>query len=67
VQVNLKDDLFLAKNKNGETAFYTWAVTSVEDSPRPVPGFTAVMEDNTAAVENVIRENRQGCGISIGR
>ena len=67
MQVNLKDDLFLTKNKNGESAFYTGAVTSVEDSPRPGPGFTAVTEDNIAAVENVIRENRQGCGISIGR
>jgi len=30
-------------------------VTSVEDSPRPGPAFTAVTEDNIAAVENVIR------------
>jgi len=29
-------------------------VTSVEDSPRPGPAFTAVTEDNIAAVENVI-------------
>ena len=38
------------KSKNG--------VTSVEDSPRPGLAFTAVTEDNIAAVENVIRENR---------
>jgi hypothetical protein len=34
-------------------------VTSVEDSPRPGPAFTAVTEDNIAAMENVIRENRR--------
>ena len=33
-------------------------VTSVEDSPRPGPAFTAVTEDNIAAVENVVWENR---------
>ena len=33
------------------------SVTSVEDSPHPGPAFTAVTEDNIAAVENVIREN----------
>jgi len=32
-------------------------VTSVEDSPRPDPAFTAVTEDNIAAVENVVWEN----------
>jgi len=46
------------------TQVYEWTekfkngVTSVEDSPRPGPAFTAVMEYNIAAVENVIRENR---------
>jgi hypothetical protein len=34
-------------------------ITSVEDSPCLGPAFTAFMEDNTAAVENVIRENRR--------
>ena len=34
-------------------------VTSVEDSPRPGPAFTAVTEDNIAAVENVVWENRR--------
>ena len=34
-------------------------VTSVEDSPPPGPVFTAVTEDNIAAVKNVIRENRR--------
>jgi len=34
-------------------------VTSVEDSPHPGPAFKKVTEDNTAAVENVIRENRR--------
>ena len=29
------------------------------DSPRPGPAFTAVTEDNIAAVENVIREHRR--------
>ena len=33
-------------------------VTSVEDSPRQGPAFMAFTEDNTAAVEKVIRENR---------
>jgi hypothetical protein len=28
------------------------SITSVEDSPRPGPAFTAVTEDNIAAVEN---------------
>ena len=32
-------------------------VSSVEDSPRPGPAFTAVTEDNIAAMENVIWEN----------
>jgi len=47
------------------TQVYEWTekfkngVTSVEDSPRPGPAFTAVTEDNIAAVENVIRENRR--------
>jgi len=46
------------------TELYEWTekfkngVTSVEDSPRPDPAFTAVTEDNIAAVENMIRENR---------
>jgi hypothetical protein len=31
----------------------------VEDSPRPGPAFTAVTEDNIAAVENVVWENRR--------
>jgi len=45
------------------TQVYEWTekfkngITSVEDSPRPGPAFTAVMEDNIAAVENVVREN----------
>ena len=34
-------------------------VTSVEDSPRPGLAFTAVTEDNIAAVENVVWENRR--------
>ena len=29
------------------------------DSPRPGPAFTAVTEDNIAAVENVVWENRR--------
>ena len=47
------------------TQVYEWTekfkngVTSVEDSPRPGPAFTAVTEDNIAAVENVIQENRR--------
>ena len=47
------------------TQVYEWTekfkncVTSVEDSPRPGPALTAVTEDNIAAVENVIRENRR--------
>jgi len=47
------------------TQAYEWtekfknSVTSVEDSPRPGPAFTAVSEDNIAALENVIRENRR--------
>ena len=47
------------------TQVYEWTekfkngVTSVKDSPRPGPAFTAVTEDNIAAVENVIRENRR--------
>ena len=47
------------------TQVYEWTekfkngVTSVEDSPRPGPAFTLVTEDNIAAVENVIRENRR--------
>ena len=47
------------------TQAYEWtekfknSVTSVEDSPRPGPAFTAVTEDNIAAVENVIWENRR--------
>jgi hypothetical protein len=32
-------------------------VTSVDDSPRPGPAFTAVTDDNIAAVENEIWEN----------
>ena len=46
------------------TELYEWTekfkngVTSVEDSPRPDPAFTAVTEDNTAAVEDMIKENR---------
>ena len=44
------------------TQVYEWTekfgVTSVEDSPRPGPAFTAVTEDNIAAVENVVWENR---------
>ena len=45
------------------TQVYEWiekfknGVTSVEDSLRPGPAFTAVTED-TSAVENVMRENR---------
>ena len=42
---------WIEKFKNG--------VTSVEDSPRPGPAFTAVTEDNTAAMENMIWENRR--------
>jgi len=48
------------------TQVYEWTekfkngVTSVEDSPRLGPAFTAVTEDNIAAVENVIRENQLG-------
>jgi hypothetical protein len=44
------------------TEVYEWTekfkngVTSVDDSPRPGP---AITEDNIAAVENVIRENRR--------
>ena len=34
-------------------------VTSVEDSPRLGPAFTAVTEDNIAAVGNVVWENRR--------
>jgi len=47
------------------TQVYEWTeklkndVTNMEDSPRPRPAFTAVTEDNIAAVENVIRENRR--------
>ena len=47
------------------TTVYEWTekfkngVTSMEDSPRLGPAFTAVTEDNIAAVENVIRENRR--------
>ena len=47
------------------TQVYEWTekfkngVTNVEDSPRSGPEFTAVTEDNIAAVENVIRENRR--------
>jgi len=47
------------------TQVYEWTeklkngVTSVEDSPRPGPAFTAVTEDNIAAVENVIWENQR--------
>jgi hypothetical protein len=33
-------------------------VTSVEDSPCPGPAFTAVTDDNIAAVESAIWENR---------
>jgi len=46
------------------TQEYKWTekfkngVCSVEDSPRPSRAFTAVTEDNFAAVENVIWENR---------
>ena len=46
------------------TQVYKWTenfkngVTTVEDSPRPGPAFTAVTEDNIAAVENVVWENR---------
>ena len=45
------------------TQVYEWTekfkngVTSVEDSPRPGPAFTAVTEDNMAAVENVVVSN----------
>ena len=44
------------------TQVYEWtekfknSVTSVEDSPRPGPAFT---EDNNAAIENVVWENRR--------
>jgi hypothetical protein len=44
------------------TQVYEWTekfkngITSVEDSPRLCPAFT---EDNIAAMENVIRENRR--------
>jgi len=47
------------------TQVYEWTekfkngVTSVEDSRRPGPAFTAVKEDNIAAMKNVIRENRR--------
>ena len=47
------------------TQLYEWtekfknSVTSVEDSPRPGPAFTTVTEDNIAAVENMIEENRR--------
>jgi len=47
------------------TQVYEWTekfkngVTNVEDSPRPGPAFTAVTEDNIAAVENVIRGKRR--------
>jgi len=34
-------------------------VTSVEDSPRLGPAFTAVTEDNIPAVQNMIRKNRR--------
>jgi len=46
------------------TQVYEWTekfkngVSSVEDSPRPGRAFMAAMEDNIAAVENVIRESR---------
>ena len=46
------------------TKVYEWTekfkngVTSVQDPPYPGPAFTAVTEDNIAAVENVIQENR---------
>jgi hypothetical protein len=49
------------------TQVYEWTekfmngVTSMEVSPRPGPAFTAVTEDNIAAVESVIRENRRSC------
>ena len=42
------------------TQVYEWTekfkngVASVEDSPRPGPAFTAVTQDNIAAVENVV-------------
>ena len=39
------------------TQVYEWTEkfkNGVEDSPRPGPAFTAVTEDNIAAVENVI-------------
>ena len=35
------------------------SVTGVEDSPRRGPAFKAVMEDNIAAMEKVIWENRR--------
>ena len=47
------------------TQVYEWTekfkngVSSVEDPPRPGLAFTGVTEDNIAAVENVIRENRR--------
>jgi len=47
------------------TQVYEWTekfkngATSVEDSPRPGPSFTAVTEDNIAAMENMKRENRR--------
>jgi len=47
------------------TQVYEWTekfkngVISLEDSPRPGPAFMAVTEDNIAAVENVIWENRR--------
>ena len=46
------------------TQVYEWTekfrngVTSVEDSPCPGPALKVIMEDNTAAVEKVIGENR---------
>jgi len=47
------------------TQVYEWTekfknlITNVRDSPRPGPVLTAVTEDNIAALENVIRENRR--------
>ena len=47
------------------TRVYEWieklknGVTSVEDSPLLGRAFTAVMEDNIAAVENTVQENQR--------
>ena len=64
IEINRRTGIKYGDRFTSRIQVYEWTekfkncVTRVEDSPRLGPAFTAVTEDNIAAVEKVVWENR---------